>query len=127
VKRIIATFFLSCALLLLFGHSVLPHNHQEQDHVACEISEVKALSWPEIIKIALAHDLGANHLEEYKNCPPSEFVSKNFYQVQIYLKQEIEEDYSLTCTTAEIISSSSDFCSQNNLKTPSLRAPPEKS
>lgn len=67
MKRFLAYFFLSCSLVLVFGHSILPHSHVEKDYSICEISEAKSLSLSEIIKLALSNDLGINHLEEFKD------------------------------------------------------------
>jgi hypothetical protein len=71
----------------------------DRKHVECEITSAKALTLSEIIKLALAHDIGANHLEEYNNCEPIQGISKDVgddhYSLQrnadvlvIYLKNE---------------------------------------
>jgi len=52
----------------------------ESDDNACEISENTTLSIAEVIKLALAHDLGANHLEEFENCPTLDYTSKSFHE-----------------------------------------------
>ena len=60
-------FFISCARVLVLGHSVLPHDHLKEPSISYEIKASKAHSLIEILKLALANNLGANHLEEFKN------------------------------------------------------------
>ena len=67
MKRFLAYFFLTCSLVLVFGHSILPHSHLEKDYNVYEISEARTLSLSEIIKLALTSDLGINHLEEFRD------------------------------------------------------------
>ncbi|MCG8308781.1 MAG: hypothetical protein MI975_15410 [Cytophagales bacterium] len=76
-----AYFLLTCALVLVLGHSILPHNHMEGEYAECEIRATKDLSIADILKLALAHNLGANHLEEFKNCKKLEFTkTQDFMQ-----------------------------------------------
>ena len=60
-------FFISCSLLLVLGHSVVPHNHEEPTDQLCEIKATQALSLVDILKLALSNNLGANHFEEFKD------------------------------------------------------------
>ena len=53
---------------VILGHSILPHDHVEKKYVAHEIRAAKNLSVADIIKLALAHNLGENHLQDFKNC-----------------------------------------------------------
>lgn len=95
MRKSLAYFFLSCSLILVLGHSLLPHNHIEKDHAACAIKQVKNLSITEILKLALAHNLGTNHLEEFKNCKKLEFTQaksiKDFISAEDLLAIEIIE------------------------------------
>jgi hypothetical protein len=67
MKRSFEYFFLSCSLILILGHSIEPHSHMEKEYPVFEISVVKNLSLTEIITHSLAHNLGANHLNEFRN------------------------------------------------------------
>lgn len=66
-------FFLSCALLLIIGHSILPHNHVDESFVSYEIKASNTISIVEILKLALSNNLGANHFEEFKDGKKLEF------------------------------------------------------
>ena len=68
MRKSLALFFLACSLLLVLGHSLIPHSHDEEIRWSFQISEKKGLSLADLAKIALSFDLGANHLEEYKTC-----------------------------------------------------------
>ena len=78
MKKSFAYFFLSCSLILVLGHSFLPHSHIERQKDMCEISVSRDLTIAEIIKISLAHNLGSNHLEEYNPCKPLHITSIEF-------------------------------------------------
>ena len=60
-------FFIACALLLLLGHSVLPHSHSDSTNTSPEINNQIELSLVEILKHSLANDLGADHFEEFQD------------------------------------------------------------
>ena len=79
MRKSFANFFLACSLILVLGHSILPHNHVEQVHPVCEITEAKDLSIVDIIKLALAHNIGTNHLEEFNNCNKLKFSQGNSF------------------------------------------------
>ena len=79
MRKSFAYFFLACSLILVLGHSILPHNHVEQVHPVCEITEAKDLSIADIIKLALAHNIGTNHLEEFNNCNKLKFSQGNSF------------------------------------------------
>lgn len=76
MRKSFAYFFLTCSLILVLGHSILPHSHVERQMGMCEISESKDLSITEIIKLSLAHNLGSNHLEEFNKLKKSTFTLK---------------------------------------------------
>jgi hypothetical protein len=65
MKKGLAHFFLTLALVLLFGHTLLPHNHAEPVVAKCEIRNKSEISIFEVLKFSLTHNLGANHLEDY--------------------------------------------------------------
>lgn len=73
MKKSLAYFFLTLALVLLFGHTLLPHNHAESVVAKCEIRNNSEISIFEVLKFSLTHNLGANHLEDY-----NEFRSDKF-------------------------------------------------
>jgi hypothetical protein len=73
VRKTAIIFFLTTALLLVLGHSVFPHNHISGACCSHCISIKKKLSLTEIIRNSLSQDLGANHLEEYKQRQQSGF------------------------------------------------------
>ena len=93
MRKSFAYFFLTCSLILVLGHSILPHNHVEEEHSACEISASKDLSLGEIIKLALAHNLGAKHLEEFKNCEKLEITHGKSFNVFIINEPEAKHTY----------------------------------
>lgn len=68
MRKSLALFFLVCSLLLVLGHSFIPHSHDEEIPRPFRISEKKGLSLADLAKIAISIDLGANHLEEYNIC-----------------------------------------------------------
>ena len=80
MRKSFAYFFLSCALILVLGHSILPHSHLEQADSACEVTEAKDLSIADIIELALAQNIGINHLEEFNNCKKYEIPSETFFE-----------------------------------------------
>lgn len=63
-----ARFFLACSIMLVLGHSFIPHNHQDEIPLTFRITEKKELSLSDIVKITLSFNLGENHLEEYNTC-----------------------------------------------------------
>ena len=127
MRRHFAYFFLTCSLILVLGHSIMPHNHVEQEHAACEIKNAKNLSIAELLKLALAHNLGANHLEEYKNCKKLEVtrpnVNEDFTVVHEldYLLHLVSDTKNFAKIGVEI------FDYSLHLKSVPLRAPPVRS
>lgn len=96
----------------------------ERELTSCEITQVETLSLSDILKLALAHDLGANHLQEYNNCKPIEFtlksIQKDFFGVEadlidLVVFSRIEKDHLIQ--DAENVS-------KHFFKNQSLRAPP---
>jgi hypothetical protein len=77
MKKSIVYFFLSCSLILVLGHSIVPHSHMEKEYPVFEISVVKNLSLTEIITQSLAHNLGVNHLNEFRNSKNSVNIPGN--------------------------------------------------
>ena len=68
MRKSLAHFFLACSIMLVLGHSLMPHNHQDDIPLTFRITEKKALSLADIVKLTFSFNLGANHLEEYKTC-----------------------------------------------------------
>ena len=73
MRKSLAYFFLTCSLVLVIGHSMLPHNHDVSQATDAHFVESNALSLADIIKITLSHNLGANHLEEYRSYDALDF------------------------------------------------------
>ena len=99
----------------------------EQKHVVCEISESKTLSLSEIIMLALAHDLGANHLEEFNNCKPLEFTVKNIQSDFCEVEAELIEIIVFLIIEGDYPRHETDDASKHIFKNQSLRAPPSTS
>lgn len=68
MKKSLTFFFLTCSFTLVLGHSILPHNHLEEERHYCRFSGDNNLSLFDIIKLTLSYNPCPNHLEEYKNC-----------------------------------------------------------
>ena len=81
MRNSLAFFFLTCSLILVLGHSILPHNHVAENHCICRICDVKNPSLGDIIKHTLSHDLGINHLEEYENFNLMKIATPDFHDV----------------------------------------------
>ena len=124
MRKSFAYFFLSCSLILVLGHSILPHNHVEKEHNVCKISASEHLSLGDIIKLALAHNLGANHLEEYNPCKPLHITSIEFNWS--LLRHEV---LTIPAVSFSATNENSGFANANPIKQhfpliTSLRAPP---
>jgi len=65
VKKKIIFLCIILALGLILGHSIVPHNHLEDNRDLCIISKKGNPSIADVLYHMLSHDLGANHLEEY--------------------------------------------------------------
>ena len=74
MRKKFAYFLLSCSLVFILGHSVMPHDHFAHECTKYELKKDRYLSLAEILKLALTHNLGINHLEEFKNCKNLEFT-----------------------------------------------------
>ena len=66
----------------------MPHDHIDQEHGQYEIKASKSLSLADIVKLALTHNIGVNHLEEFKNCKKLEF-NKNLLSVEFIFSPQI--------------------------------------
>ena len=84
MRKKFAYFLLSCSLLFILGHSIMPHDHIAQEHTKYEFKKESYLSLAEILKLALTHNLGINHLEEFKNCKNLEFTKNESSSVFIF-------------------------------------------
>ena len=119
--------FLSCSLIFVLGHSILPHSHLENEYHSFSINKKESHTLSDIIKLMLSHDLGANHLEEYNDCKPLELISVDF-QGLLHKTQpnEFVAVYFLPINeNAE--TTNSDIFPQYFCTNTGLRAPPEKS
>jgi hypothetical protein len=77
-------FSLSLAMMVAFGHSVLPHSHQFESSANYQFLEATGLSLLDIIKIGLTHDIGVNHLKDYSSCKTLEFFSTDDQNAEFY-------------------------------------------
>jgi len=80
MRRNISFFVLACSLILVVGHSILPHNHLDELSKPYAINENNNLSLVEIIKLTLSHDLGSNHLEEFDKGNITEYTFYDVYK-----------------------------------------------
>lgn len=78
LRKILAPFLLSCSLIIVLGHSILPHDHLEDEGDTFNITQKKNLSLAELIKLSFSHDLGTNHLEEYKDSKSLQLIPTDF-------------------------------------------------
>jgi hypothetical protein len=80
MRKSLAHFFLACSIMLVLGHSFMPHNHQDDIPLTFRITEKKNLTLADIVKFTLSFNLGANHLEEYNTCKilDDELTFQNF-------------------------------------------------
>jgi len=67
MSKVLKYIFLPCALFLVLGHSLLPHNHAEEHQLSYQIVDSGSYSFVEILTLALSSNIGANHFEEYRN------------------------------------------------------------
>jgi hypothetical protein len=89
MRKDLAYFFLTCSLILVIGHSMLPHNHDRFQTENYQITERSKLSLADIIKLSLSHNLGLNHLEEYRSNDALDF-SEIALQSEIIVEHIIE-------------------------------------
>lgn len=127
MKQDFTYIFLTCSLLLILGHSILPHDHVQKKHAACEISTEKALSLSDIIKLALAHDIGANHLEEFNSCQPLECTLKSVEDNTCMLKIDFIDMAILSLATEVYLLKEPSYFTEHFFRHQSLRAPPSLS
>lgn len=85
MRKGLAYFFLTCSLVLVIGHSMFPHNHDRFYTENYQLTESTNLSLADIIKISLSHNLGLNHLEEYRS-----YDALNFSEI-VHLPEIIVE------------------------------------
>jgi hypothetical protein len=81
MRKDLAYFFLTCSLILVIGHSMLPHNHDRFQTENYQITERS--------KLSLSHNLGLNHLEEYRSHDALDF-SEIALQSEIIVEHIIE-------------------------------------
>jgi hypothetical protein len=67
MSKVLKYLLLSCALFLVLGHSLIPHNHRDEHQLKYRIVHSGSHSFVEIFKLALSNNLGANHFEEFKS------------------------------------------------------------
>lgn len=124
MKQGLAYFFMSFSLLLVLGHSIIPHSHQEEQYSANWICDFSDPSIADILKYTLSRDLGINHLEDYNPCHPSKITfighQVDYHDsgtIELYLiaLQSTRHDFRLVTVEKK---------SQNILYNSGLRAPP---
>jgi hypothetical protein len=118
--------FLSCSLIFVLGHSILPHSHLDNEYHLFSFNKKQSHTLTDIIKLTLSHDLGANHLEEYNDCKPLELISTDFQG--LLHKTESNEflaDYILPINE-NTETTNSDLVPKYFCANTGLRAPPSK-
>jgi len=125
VKNILTFFFLTCSLVLVFGHSILPHNHSERDYAVCEISDKEEFSFADLFTLALSNDLGAHHLEEYTGSDTQKVSLSGITSIEL-LKSSSVLFPQICILTANQVSPliQFQFFAQCSLPGKGLRAPP---
>ena len=121
-----AFFFLTSSLILILGHSMLPHNHVGEGH-RCNISDVKKPTLAEIIRFTLSHDLGANHLEEYKNCNSNVISFSDLHGVLPVIRPMEFSLITINLTKTILSVTNSELNTQYFYSSSGLRAPPFRS
>ena len=127
MKKSVAHFFLTCSIVLVLGHSILPHNHVDIEQNVYEYGVSKHLSLSEIFKIALTNNLGTNHLEEFHKFEKSFLIHKvSLTELNVYIAQtDITNNFSIMGKTVLFPEGNcNDGCLVTNSQ---LRAPPSKS
>jgi hypothetical protein len=75
MKRALTIFLTTLSMLIVMGHAVIPHSHFNPENTV--ISTPASLSLIDLIKTTFSHDLGANHLEEFRNYDNPGFAAIN--------------------------------------------------
>lgn len=123
-KRIkIKAYIFLLAWLVIFAHSIVPHNHFEENKAGCH----------ELFHGASAGHEDNNHNQEYKNQPESEitchfsaFLFNKFDQENLIIITQKVSIFSLPLLTGNINPSTPEFCfSEPYYGTSLLRAPPK--
>jgi hypothetical protein len=91
-------FFLALAMMLAFGHSVMPHTHHIGSQTTFQKWEVTGPSLIDIIKTGLAHNVGLNHLEDYQNGKKLAFTSAEDLVLGLI---KINDNINFGCLTEE--------------------------
>jgi hypothetical protein len=122
MKRTLPIFLTTLSMIIVIGHAAIPHSHFNPENSG--ISRPARLSLIELIKTTFSHDLGANHLEVFRNYDNNVSVANNSHEVFLMLCFP-PVCQKLSSTTIEIIR---DFPEENRVQpsffTSSLRAPP---
>jgi len=95
--------FIAFSVLLLLGHSVLPHMHQASDCGRQEVTETRDLSLADIVRATLSANLGLDHLKVYKSHDHPDVIQEFDSECGIFLPvQNILVVFS--CTYTETVS-----------------------
>ena len=124
MRRKVAFFFLTCSVFLVLGHSILPHNHLEVTHRACTISETNHISQDDLIKLTVAHDFEANHLEENIDCNLLEFTTSDAQEALLKTESIGFSSIAFSSIIVNFIVTNSSLSSQHYFLGSGLRAPP---
>ena len=127
MRKNLAFFFLTCSLILVLGHSILPHSHVGENHYICRICDVKDSSLGDIIKLTLSHDLGAYHLEEYKNCNLLAITSSGSQGVFLKTVTKGFSIIAFSSTNENFVVTNSELTDEYLFLCTGLRAPPFRS
>lgn len=124
MRRKVAFFFLACSVFLVLGHSILPHTHLEVTHRACTISEANQISHDDLIKIAVAHDLESNHVEENVDCNLLEFTTSDVQKALLKAETIGFSSIAFSSMIENFTIANSSLSSQHYFLGSGLRAPP---
>lgn len=125
MKKNIIFLFIILSLGLILGHSIVPHNHLEDNQDLCINFKKENSSIANILYHMLSHNLGTKHLEEYsisnlklmiiKSCPATEFL---------LFSPIVLAEIKLSITKRVIFSIQNDTEAQHFFCGEGLRAPP---
>jgi hypothetical protein len=117
-----AHFFLACSIMLVLGHSFMPHSHQNETPRTFQISEKKDLSLADLVRLTFSFNLGENHLEEYNTCKVLE-NDQNFQSLDFILPP-ITSFHSFNFRISDIACEDCTFTSASSAGSILLRGPP---
>ncbi len=120
IKIVLLTF----SILLVLGHSFMPHRHRETDCDAIHLKCNRHLSLADLLKVTLSGNLGKDHLQVFKILDEQDVLQENRFENRSAdnMLNEIAES---SCADNEPFSTSRLLPTNKPLLSSfSLRAPP---